>query len=182
MRENIIKKTLQSENKFNFEYRREFKFNFKKRGLKFRRFGLLSISHLSMRFILKFNRCIKHNYLRIKEKLLLNKYIYFNYITNGLNLKYDELKIQNLNDKNILILNYNVKNSFIVCNGSTDIIKTQKFLYFIENCFIGVGCGYIDSNPLDYFNINLILFYKILIEFYSISYINLINKLIYYCF
>ncbi len=175
-KKNIIKKKLLSNKKFFINYKREIKYLLKKKNFKFKKFNNLLIIFYSLKKILNLYKQIKLNIYKTKNNLLLKKYIYFNFITNGLDLKYDN-QFQNLTDNNIYISNFLIKNTIIIKNNNANIVKLQNFLILIDNKFI----DNIENNDstIDYFFLNNLIFINYFKEFYINININLLSKLIY---
>lgn len=153
----------------------------KKRNLKSKEFKILYFIFFKIKFLINYIKYIKYNLLKTKKNILIYKNIYFSYLTDGLNLKYDSLSIQNLNNKNIYILNYKKKKSFMTKNNEIDILKTQKFYSLIENIYIINDFNYKDSF-FDYFFINLFLNFFFFLEFYSLLIKIILLKLFKQCF
>lgn len=175
-KKNIIKKKSLSNKKFFINYRREIKYLLKKKNFKFKKFNNLLIVFYSLKKILNLYKQIKLNIYKTKNSLLLKKYIYFNFITNGLDLKYDN-QIQNLTDNNIFISNFLIKNTIIAKNNNINIVKLQNFLILIDNKFID-NIENSDST-IDYFILSNLIFINYFKEFYINININLLSKLIY---
>lgn len=154
-KKNIIKKKSLSNKKFFINYRREIKYLLKKKNFKFKKFNNLLIVFYSLKKILNLYKQIKLNIYKTKNSLLLKKYIYFNFITNGLDLKYDN-QIQNLTDNNIFISNFLIKNTIIAKNNNINIVKLQNFLILIDNKFID-NIENSDST-IDYFILSNLIF------------------------
>ena len=113
-KKNIIKKILpyNTDKSIKLNYKKEVKYIFKRRNFKNKNFNFLLIIYYSLKKILKIIKYNKYNSYKTKNNLLINKYIYFNYITNGLDLKYNSQLKQNLYD-NVYISNYLIKKSLI---------------------------------------------------------------------
>ena len=175
-KKNIIKRKSLSNKKFFINYKREIKYLLKKKNFKFKKFNNLLIIFYSLKKILNVYKQIKLNIYRTKNNLLLKKYVYFNFITNGLDLKYDN-QIQNLTNNNIYISNFLIKNTIIMKNNNIDIVKLQKFLTLISNNFIDNIKN--EDSTIDYFIINNLIFVNYIKEIYINIYTNILLKLIY---
>lgn len=177
-KKNIIKKISLTNNNYLIKFKREFKFLLKKKNYKFKKFKLLLKVYYSIKNLIKFYKIIKLNFYKIKLKLLIKKTSYFNFITNGLDLKYEN-NYQEFNIKNLDIKNFNNKNLIISKINNLNIVKLQQFLTIIDNHYI---YELNEDFLLDIFFISHILFFNIFIEIYK----NLINlnllKLINKCF
>lgn len=175
-KKNIIKRKSLSNKNFFINYKREIKYLLKKKNFKFKKFNNLLIVFYSLKKILNVYKQIKLNIYKTKNNLLLKKYVYFNFITNGLDLKYDN-QIQNLTNNNIYVSNFLIKNTIIMKNNNIDIIKLQNFLTLIDNNFIDNVKN--EDSTIDYFFINNLIFVNYIKEIYINIYINIILKLIY---
>ncbi len=174
-KKNIIKKISHSNKKININFKRELKYVLKKKNFKFKKFNNLLIVFYSLKKILKISKEFKHNLYKTKNNLLINKTIYFNFITNGLDLKFEN-QYQNLYIKETYINNYLLKNSLISKNNDLNIIKLQKFITIIDNKYIENDFK-INYNLNDYLNIVNILFFKIIFEFYINIKLNFLLKI-----
>nr|NP_149371.1 ymf74 [Tetrahymena thermophila]AAK77568.1 ymf74 [Tetrahymena thermophila] len=154
------------------KFKREFKFLIKKKNFKFKKFKILLKIYYSIKNLINFYKIIKLNNFKIKSTLLINNNYYFNYITNGLDLKYDNT-FQNFELNTLSIKNYKNKNLIISNNNQLDIIKFQKFLFIIDNKYVN---SLICDNLFDFFFISIILTNSLILEFYkNIILINLIK-------
>lgn len=177
-KKNIIKKISLTNKNYLIKFKREFKFLIKKKNFKFKKFKILLKIYYSIKNLINFYKIIKLNNFKIKSTLLINNNYYFNYITNGLDLKYDNT-FQNFELNTLSIKNYKNKNLIISNNNQLDIIKFQKFLFIIDNKYVN---SLICDNLFDFFFISIILTNSLILEFYkNIILINLI-KLINKCF
>nr|YP_740723.1 Ymf74 [Tetrahymena malaccensis]ABI51632.1 Ymf74 [Tetrahymena malaccensis] len=149
------------------KFKREFKFLIKKKNFKFKKFKLLLKIYYSIKNLIKYYKIIKLNNSMIKSKLLIKTYSYFNFLTNGLDLKYENL-YQDFNTNNLIFKHYKIKNLIITDKNNLSIIKFQQFLNIIDNKYIN---EFNEDSLLDIFYINLFLYYNLILEFYK----NLIN-------
>ena len=173
-RKNIVKK-IELTKKFKLSYKKEFKHYLKEPRLKFKFFYKILFFMKSFYRINNLYKFFKYNSLNINNGLLIKRYSYFNYITNGLDLKYNNIQqdVFNLNFLN----SFNNKKLIFLNNYDGDIIKFQKFITIIDN-----NCIFADVNTCvlsDLFESSIFIYYSLLLSTYQLSY-NLV--LIYKCF
>lgn len=173
-KKNIIKK-IKSINIFKFFYKKSNKHFVREFKFKFKKFDKILDN---FKFIIKINKFYKktrlHSYY-IKNKFLYNKSVYFNYISNGLDLKYD-LNL-NQNFYNISYIN-NFKNIKILYSkiDNLEIIKLQKYLKFIDQKY--VCCEIYKFDLYDYFILTNMLYYNLILNIYVINSNLILQKLI----
>lgn len=175
-RKNIIKRISQfnSDKIIKLNYKKEIKYIFKKKNFKNKKFNQLLLVYYSIKKILKLIRYNKYNIYKTKNNLLINKSIYFNFITNGLDLKYNLQLKQNLYD-NVYISNYLIKKTLISKSNNLDIIKLHKFFSLIEDKYIN---NFKFETPyLDYFNFINLIYFNFIYNIYNIYKFILISKI-----
>nr|QBI37878.1 Ymf74 [Tetrahymena rostrata]QGS65255.1 Ymf74 [Tetrahymena rostrata] len=161
-------------------YKKEVKYILKKRNYKFKKFKKLMLFSRYISNFLKNTVIFKKLNLKIKNNLLIKKYIYVNSITHGLDLKYDNLVVQNLYQKNIYSSNFFKNKHIIAKNDDININKLYKFLILVENNnYINFE---INNNVNDYFLNNLNLFFSIIWEYQILIKQIYLLKLIFKCF
>nr|QBI37922.1 Ymf74 [Tetrahymena rostrata] len=161
-------------------YKKEVKYILKKRNYKFKKFKKLMLFSRYITNFLKNTVIFKKLNLKIKNNLLIIKYIYINSITHGLDLKYDNLVVQNLYQKNIYSSNFFKNKHIIAKNDDININKLYKFLILVENNnYINFE---INNNTNDYFLNNLNLFFSIIWEYQILIKQIYLLKLILKCF
>lgn len=173
-KKNIIKK-IKSINTFKFFYKKSNKHFVREFKFKFKKFDKILNNFKSIIKINKFYKKIRlHGYF-IKNKFLYNKSVYFNYISNGMDLKYD-LNL-NQNFYNVAYIN-NFKNIKIFYSkiDNLDIIKLQKYIKFIDQKYI--YCENYKFNLDDYFILANMLYYSLIINIYNLNSMLFIQKLI----
>jgi hypothetical protein len=175
-KKNIIKKISQfnSDKIIKLNYKKEIKFIFKKKNFKNKRFNQLLLVYYSIKNILKLIRYNKYNIYKTKNNLLINKFVYFNFITNGLDLKYDSQLKQDLYN-NVYISNYLIKKTLISKSDNLDIIKLHKFFNLIENKYTNNFNS--EDSYLDYFNFINLIYFNFLYNIYNMYKFILINKI-----
>lgn len=167
-KKNIIKKILpyNADKSIKLNYKKEVKYIFKRRNFKNKNFNFLLIIYYSLKKILKIIKYNKYNLYKTKNNLLIDKHIYFNYITNGLDLKYNSQLKQNLYN-NVYISNYLIKKSLISKSNNLDIMKLHKFLNIIDGKYVN-NTDIVDSY-LDYFNYINLIYFNYILNFYNIQ-------------
>lgn len=164
MKKNIIKKTSLSNNKFRLDYKREVKYLFKRRSFKYKKGSKLIMYFYLCKNILKTHKYIKYNLYKTKNSLLIYKNIYFNCITNGLDLKYENL-YQELYSNEIYLSNYIQKNTIYSSSNNLNIVKLQKFITIIDNYFINELLY--ENSIYDYFILTNIINFSYYKEIYK---------------
>lgn len=170
-KKNIIRK-IESSKAFKFRFKKSFKHFFKKTYLKYKFFSKVSFYFRSFYRLNRLVKFFKYNILNINKNFIIKRYSYFNYISNGLDLKYNNVS-QDLNNLNY-IYQFDKKKSIILNNYNLDIIKYQKFITFLD-------CNYIFSNNIsfnlnDFFESSFILYFSILYNTYKLYYLLLIKN------
>lgn len=168
---NIIKKISQPNKIIKIPYKKELRYILKKKNFRNKKFIVLIKLLYSLKHIYKLSQYFKYNSYKIKKKLLTNSYIYFNYITDGLNLKYDDLLIQKLDNSSIIFSNYLGKKSIVSCIDDLKVVKTQKFIALIDSNYIAYN---ISCNSTDYFIVANNLIFCYLYEIYKNNIITLL--------
>lgn len=177
-KKNIIKKISLTNKNYLIKFKREFKFLIKKKNFKFKKFKILLKIFYSIKNLIKFYKIIKFNFYKIKLNLFIKNNYYFNFITNGLDLKYENT-YQNFNINCLNIKNYKNKNLILTNSDDLNILKFQQFLTIVNNKYIYANN---EDFLIDIFFLNIYLFYNLILEFYK----NLIcinfSKIIKKCF
>ena len=171
MKESLIKmdSTPRNENKYSLCYKREFKFMFKKKNFKFKYFKTLIQAFYLFKFFNKSSRYIKNNVLKVKSKFLIKKYIYFNYITDGIDIKYSDQIQQNLDNKYVFVKNFLKKNIIYSRVDRLNILKLQQIIILFNNKYTINNLNYIYSQENDYFLIINLIYIFILISFNNLN-------------
>lgn len=159
-KKNIIKKISQFNN-FKLKHKKELKHWIRSKNFKNKNFNILlnSIKYFKSLYII--NKYCKYNIIKTILVFNLNKNIYFNYITDGLNLKYDEQLVQ-FSDKNNYIINFNFKKIIYSKDNSLNVNYLQKLYTIYDNKFI--NNNKIIFNNYDIFNVNMFIFFSIINE------------------
>lgn len=173
-KKNIIKKISQF-NSFKLKHRKELKHWIRTKNFKNKNFNILLNSVKYLGPLYKINKYCKHNIVKTSIFFNINNNIYFNYITNGLNLKYDDQLVQ-FSDKNNFIINFKLKKTVYTKNNSLNVNSLQKLCTIYDN-------KYVNSNKFlfdfyDIFNVNTLIFSSLINEIYSVLIKNLLLKLI----
>lgn len=171
MKKNIIKKISQF-NSFKLKHKKELKHWIRTKNFKNKNFNILLNSVKYFKSLYKINNYCKHNIIRILLIFNLNNNVYFNYITNGLNLKYDDQQVQ-FSEKNNFIINFKLKKIIYAKNNSLNINSLQKLCTIYDAKFVNNDNLVFNSN--DIFNINI--FFSIINEIYYILIKNLLIKI-----
>lgn len=172
-KKNIIKKISQF-NSFKLKHKKELKHWIRSKNFKNKNFNILLNSIKYFKSLYVINKHCKYNIIKISLAFNLNKNIYFNYITDGLNLKYDEQLIQ-FSDKNNYIINFNLKKIIYSKDSSLNINYLQKLCTIYDSKFI--SNNKITFNSYDIFNINMFIFFSVINEIYLILIKNLLIKI-----
>ena len=169
-KKNIIKK-IELNKVFKLFSKKGFKHYFKEARLKDKFFIKVSKYYKSFFKLNILSKYYKYNILNINKNFLIKKSSYFGYISNGLDLKYNEnISIDNYN----YITSFNKKKSIYLSDNHLEIIKYQKFITFLSNNY--VLTEKFDLNYNDYFNTSNFLFYSVLANQYNLNYLLLIFK------
>lgn len=172
-KKNIIKKISQF-NSFKLKHRKELKHWIRTKNFKNKNFNVLLNSVKYLKSLYRINKYCKHNIIKTSLIFNINNNIYFNYITNGLNLKYDDQLVQ-FSDKNTFIINFKLKKIIYSKDSSLNINSLQKLYTVYDN-------KYINNNKLlfdyyDIFNINAYIFISLMNEIYLVLIRNLLLKI-----
>lgn len=171
-KKNIIKKT-ELNKIYKLSFKKGFKHYFKKSRLKNKFFFKISCYMNSFYKINKLAKYVRKNILEINKNFIIKRYSYFNYITNGLDLKYDEHTCQDLSNLNY-INQLNNKRNILIKISDLDILKFQKFITYLDQVCINIENLNQDIN--DYFDSTNNIYYSFLKNNYKLSYLLLIIK------
>jgi len=172
-RKNIIKKISQFNN-FKLKHKKELKHWIRAKNFKNKNFSILLNSARYLKSLYEINKCCKHNIIKTLLNFNINNNIYFNYITNGLNLKYDDQLVQ-FSDKNNYIINFKLKKTIYTKNNLLVANSLQKLCIIYDNKF--VNNNKLVSNFYDIFNTNIFISLSIINEIYLILMKNLLLKI-----
>lgn len=172
-KKNIIKKISQF-NSFKLKHKKELKHWIRAKNFKNKNFNILLIGAKYLKSLYEINKHYKKNIIKTSLIFNLNKNIYFNYITDGLNLKYDDQIVQ-FSDKNNFIINFNLKKIIYSKDNSISISNLQKLCTIYDNKFI--NNNKLVFNSYDIFNMNVFIFLSIINESYLILIKNLLLKI-----
>lgn len=169
-KKNIIKKIDLNKN-FKISYKKELKHYFKESRFKNKFFFKIAFNLKSISMLNKLVKLNRYNILNINKNLIIKRFSYFNYITNSLDLKYNNLCL-NLNNFQY-IYDFNKKKTVYLNIYSEDLLKYQKFISFIDNNCI----NYTDLNfdNKDIFNTTNNIYYSFIKNNYILSYLLLLN-------
>jgi hypothetical protein len=170
-KKNIIKK-IESNKAFKFRFKKSFKHFFKKTYLKYKFFYRVGFFYKSFYKLNRLVKSFKYNILNINKNFIIKRSNYFNYISNGLDLKYNNI-FQDLSNINY-IYQFDKKKSIILNSCNLDIIKYQKFITFLEYNYI--YSDKLNFNLSDFFESSFILYFSILYSSYNLCYILLIKN------
>jgi len=133
-KKNIIKKISQF-NSFNLKHRKELKHWIRAKNFKYKNFNIILSSSKNLKLVYKINKYYKYSIVKILSLLRINKNIYFNYITNGLNLKYDDQLVQ-FSEKNNFIINFDLKKTIYANYELININSIQKLCVIYDGKFM----------------------------------------------
>jgi len=173
-KKNIIKKISQF-NSFKIKHKKELKHWIKTKNFKYKNFNIIINNIKSLKLLYRINKYYKHNIIKTLFLFGLNKNIYFNYITNGLNLKYDDQLIQ-FSEKNNFIINFELKKVIYTKYELTSLNNLQKLCTIYDNKFINKNKTDIDIN--DIIKSNVFVSISIINEIYLLLIKILVLKLI----
>lgn len=171
-KKNIIKKISPS-NAYEFLFRREIKRCLKKKQYKLKKYKII----LKNVKYFKFNTELLVYYKNLKQKSknasLIKKNIYLNCITDGLNLKYDDLAVQLIN-KRYNINNYDIINT-VYSKNDLNIVKLFKFMTVIDKKYILFNTEILNNS--DFFFSSYYLYLNQTFEIYKNLYLILLCKI-----
>lgn len=151
---------------------KELRYILKKKNFRNKKFLALIKLLYSLKCTYRLSQYFKYNSYKVKQNLIIHSHIYFNYITDGLNLKYDDLLIQNLNNKSINLNNYLGKKIIVSSSDDLKIVKMHKFVSLVDSQYIVHTLNY--SN-LDYLALANDLIFCYLYEIYKNNIIILLS-------
>lgn len=161
-KKNIIKKISHS-NPYVFLFRREIKRCFKKKQYKLKKYNIILKNIKYFRYTVKILNYFKLLQLKIKNLNLIKKNIYLNYITDGLNLKYDDLLVQIIERKKC-VNNFQIIN-IVYSKNDLNIVKLHKFLTLFDKKYYIFNTESLNLN--DYYFSTSIIFYSQILEIYK---------------
>lgn len=170
--ENIIKR-INLTKKYKFNNRKSYKHYFKVVNLKYKFFNKVSFYWRSFYYLSRLVKYYKYNILNISRCFIVNRYNYFNYISNGLDLKYNNL-YQSLNNLDF-IYQFDKKRSIFLKSPDLSVLKYQKFISFLDDNYI--YNDYFDINSYDLFNSPYYLYCIILYNTYILCFLLLIKNI-----
>lgn len=165
-RKNIIKK-IELNKIYKISYKKEFKHYFKESRFKNKFFFKIAYNIKSISKLTKLAKLTRFYILNIHKNFLINKSNYFNYITNNLGLKYNNLS-QNICETKY-IYDFYKKKSLILSNQNIELIKYQKFITFIENNVI--FSENLNFNYKDFFDVTHNISFSFIKEHYNLCYL-----------
>ena len=168
-KKNIIKKI--NANKFKFFFRKGFKHFFRRVQFKFKYFKKLNFYSKSLYKLKNTIKFYKFLNININKNFIKNRFNYFNYISNGLDLKYSNI-LQDLTEFDYIV-SFDKKKSILLKVSQIEIIKYQRFLSFIDNNYFNFKT--INIIEVDFLCSSSKLYYSILLNNYKLNYLLLIN-------
>lgn len=168
-KKNIIKK-IELNKIYKLSYKKEFKHYLKESRFKNKFFFKIAYNIKSIIKLTKLVKLTRFYVLNICNKFLVNKSNYFNYTTNNLDLKYNNVT-QNVNEFKY-IYDFCTKKSIILNNQNIDLIKYQKFITFIDNNYI--YSENLNFNYKDIFNSTNNIILSFIKENYNLNYLLLL--------
>ncbi len=171
-KKNIIKKISHS-NPYTFLFRREIKRCFKKKQYKLKKYSIILKNIKYFKYTVKILNYFKFLQLKIKNLVLIKKNIYLNYITDGLNLKYDDLLVQIIERKKC-VNNFQIINT-VYSKNDLNTVKLHKFLTIFDKKYYIFAIESLNFN--DYYLSTFIIFCSQILEIYKYLYVCIILKI-----